>query len=205
MASVSVLYLVRHGESAGNVNPGLRRGDDPPLTDRGRAQATRAAAALGPAGLEAVFCSSLRRARETAEVIGSAAGLEIQPVDGFGEVDMGALSNSDRPEDRAAREVIFSAWLAGDRSRSFPGGEDFAAVAGRVREGLLALVQAKPGIRAALVTHRMPIAAAAELCEPGGAVIVPGACPNGSITTLRVEEGDRFRLVAWCDADHLAT
>ena len=72
-------------------------------------------------------------------------------------------------------------------------------MAGRVREGLLALVQAKPGIRAALVTHRMPIAAAAELCEPGGAVIVPGACPNGSITTLRVEEDDRFRLVAWCD------
>lgn len=67
--SPTVLHLVRHGESAGNVNPGLRRSDDPPLTDRGRDQAARAAAALARIGLEAVYSSPLRRARETAEVV----------------------------------------------------------------------------------------------------------------------------------------
>ncbi|HET9599219.1 MAG TPA: histidine phosphatase family protein, partial [Anaeromyxobacteraceae bacterium] len=88
-----VLYLVRHGESAGNVDPALRRGDDPPLTERGRAQAARAAAALAGKGVRAVFSSPLRRARETAGAIAAAAGVEVHAVDGFGEVEMGTLAD----------------------------------------------------------------------------------------------------------------
>ncbi len=199
MASGSVLYLVRHGESAGNVNPALGRQEDPPLTDRGRSQATRAAAALARAGVDAVYSSPLRRARETAEAIAAAAGVRVQIVGGFAEVDMGALSDPDTPAGRAEREAIFSAWLAGDRSRAFPGGEDFAAVVRRVREGLLAVSGQAPGGRV-VVTHRMAIAAAAALCAPGGASVAPGGCPNGSITTLLAEDGDGWCLVAWGDA-----
>lgn len=202
MSAGTVLFLVRHGESAGNVNPGLARSDDPPLTERGRAQAERAAAALSGAGLEAVYSSPLRRARETAGAIAAPAGLSVETVDGFGEVDMGALSDAGAGEGRAEREAIFSAWLAGDRSRAFPGGEDFAAVTRRVRDGLAAILGANPGRRVALVTHRMPIAAAAEICEGEGSA-PRGACPNASITTVR-EEGGRLRLVIWGDARHLA-
>ena len=200
MASGNVLYLVRHGESAGNVNLGLRRSDDPPLTERGRAQATRAAAVLAELRIEEVCNSPLRRARETAAIIAAASGLAPRVVEGFAEVDMGALSDSGTPEDLAERQAIFSAWLAGDRARTFPGGEDFAAVVRRVREGLRLLAAASPGRRIALVTHRMPIAAAAALSEKGGAAVPAGGCPNGSITTLESEDGERWRLVAWGEA-----
>src|SRR5512144_1828975 len=117
MAAPTMLYLVRHGESLGNVNPGLRRQDDPPLTDRGLAQAARAAEALASIGIDAVFSSPLRRARETAEAIGAAAGLPVQTVPGFAEVNMGQLSDPGSPAGRAERDALFSAWLAGDRSR----------------------------------------------------------------------------------------
>jgi broad specificity phosphatase PhoE len=200
MASGNVLYLVRHGESAGNLNLGLRRSDDPPLTERGRAQAARAAAALAELRLDEVCSSPLRRARETAAVIAAASGLAPRVVEGFAEVDMGALSDSEAPEDRAERQAIFSAWLAGDRARAFPGGEDFAAVVRRVRDGLRMLAAASPGRRIALVTHRMPIAAAAALSEKDGAAEPAGGCPNGSITTLESEDGERWRLVAWGEA-----
>lgn len=200
MASGKVLYLVRHGESAGNLNLGLRRSDDPPLTERGRAQAARAAAALADLGIEEVCSSPLRRARETAAVIAAASGLAPRVVEGFAEVDMGALSDSEAPEDRAERQAIFSAWLAGDRVRAFPGGEDFAAVVRRVRDGLRMIAAASPGRRIALVTHRVPIAAAAALSEEGGAAVPAGGCPNGSITTLESEDGERWRLVAWGEA-----
>jgi probable phosphoglycerate mutase len=203
MAIPSVLWLVRHGESAGNLDPGLRRSDDPPLTARGREQAARAAAALAAAGVDAVLSSPLRRARETAEVIAAAAGLEAGAVAGFAEVGMGALADAGTPEGRAEREAIFGAWLAGDFRRAFPGGEDFAAVMRRVGEGLRALSARAPGSRVALVTHRMAIAAAAALCAPGGLAEAPGACPSGSITTLR-PEGGGWRLVSWGDARHLA-
>jgi ribonuclease H / adenosylcobalamin/alpha-ribazole phosphatase len=200
MASGSVFYLVRHGESAGNVNVGLRRSEDPPLTERGRAQAARAAAALAPLRIHEVCSSPLRRARETAEVIAAAAGVALRVVEGFAEVDMGSLSDSETPEGRAEREAIFSAWLAGDRTRGFPGGEDFAAVVRRVREGLRTLAAAAPGARIALVTHRMPIAAAAASSEAGGATVPAGGCPNGSITTLESGDGERWRLAGWGDA-----
>jgi ribonuclease H / adenosylcobalamin/alpha-ribazole phosphatase len=203
MPGESVVYLVRHGESVGNVNPAARRRDDPPLTDRGRAQANQAAAALARIGIDAVFSSPLRRARETADAIGAASGVGVRVVDGFGEVDMGALSDPDTPEERRERDAIFSAWLAGDRSRPFPEGEDFPAVLRRVREGLRTVLEAAAPARIAVVTHRIPIAAAAELCEPGGTISF-GACPNGSITTLQPEAGDRWHLVAWGDARHLA-
>src|SRR5919205_724258 len=115
MPGASVVYLVRHGESVGNVNPAARRKDDPPLTDRGRAQATRAAAALARTGLDLVFSSPLRRARETAD-------------------------------------AIFSAWLAGDRRRPFPEGEDFPSVVRRVQDGLREAARARAGARIAIVT-----------------------------------------------------
>ncbi len=202
--SGGVLHLVRHGESLGNVNPALQRREDPPLTDLGRAQAARAAAALSRAGLHVVRSSPLRRARETAQAIATAAGVGVELIEGFAEVDMGALANPETPEARAERDAIFSAWLAGDRSRPFPGGEDFSAVVRRVRDGLRAIFGAAPCARVAIVTHRMPIAAATALCEPGGAPGTPGSCPNGSITTLLSKGGDRWRLLAWGDARHLA-
>ncbi len=204
MPGGSILYLVRHGESAGNVNPAARRSDDPPLTDRGLAQASRAATALGRLGIDAVYSSPLRRARETAEAIADAAGLTVRIAEGFTEVDMGSLGDPETPGSRSERDAIFSAWLAGDRSRAFPGGEDFPAVVRRVRDGLRAIVAAAPGARVAVVTHRIAIAAAAALCAPGGAAVPPGACPNGAITTIESQDGDRFRLVAWGDARHLA-
>ncbi len=196
IGAATVILLVRHGESAANADPSVRRSEDPPLTARGREQAARATAALVRAGIDAVLHSPLRRARETAEAIASATGLAPAPVAGFAEVAMGALTDPGTPEGRAERDAIFSAWLAGDFRRGFPGGEDFEAVTRRVREGLRAVARDRPGARIAIVTHRMPIAAAAALA---GQVAPPGACANGSITTLREEAGG-WRLVAWGEA-----
>jgi ribonuclease H / adenosylcobalamin/alpha-ribazole phosphatase len=204
MAGGTVVYLVRHGESLGNVIPGLGRSEDPALTERGRAQAALVAGALTARGIDAVLTSPLRRARETAAAIGAAAILPFALVEGFHEVDMGALAEPRTAEERAERASIFSSWLAGDYGRGFPGGEDFAALLLRVRSALAGVLSSEePGSRVAVVTHRMPIAAAAILTRSGEATFVPGACANGSITTFTAEDGARLRLVGWADAAHL--
>lgn len=71
------LYLVRHAEAAPGQPDELR-----PLTPAGRA----AALALGErlaaeARVDAVLCSPLLRARQTAEAIARAAGVEAEPVE----------------------------------------------------------------------------------------------------------------------------
>jgi broad specificity phosphatase PhoE len=75
--------FLRHGESAHNVHTGEERlseehGDL--LTERGRAQAEAAGAALRGQGITRLLTSPMRRATETAEAIGAALGLEAEPV-----------------------------------------------------------------------------------------------------------------------------
>ena len=121
----------------------------------------------------------------------------MELIEGFAEVDMGAFANPETPEARAERDAIFSAWLTGDRSRPFPGGEDFSAVVRRVREGLRAIFGAAPCARVAIVTHRMPIAAATALCEPGGAPGTPTQSPSTARRLTRVKvvgRRTRYRL-----------
>ena len=67
------LYLVRHAEAAAGTPDGLR-----PLTPDGREQARALGADLRAAGVvpDAIVTSPLRRARETALLVGQELGVE---------------------------------------------------------------------------------------------------------------------------------
>lgn len=68
---VTTAYLVQHGDKE-------RVPGDPGLTELGKRQAEATARWLRATGLQAVYSSPLRRARETAEPVGSATGLAVQ-------------------------------------------------------------------------------------------------------------------------------
>ncbi len=63
------LYLIRHGQSANNANPGGERHADPPLTELGADQAARLAEWSKALGLTRVISSPFLRAMQTAESI----------------------------------------------------------------------------------------------------------------------------------------
>jgi broad specificity phosphatase PhoE len=68
---VVVVYLVQHAEK--RPGPG-----DPELTEAGLRQAARTGQWLSRAGLQAVYSSPLRRARQTATAIAAACGVEVR-------------------------------------------------------------------------------------------------------------------------------
>src|SRR5947209_5127370 len=71
------LYLVRHGQA--RQIEWQAYGPDPALTPLGRAQAAQRGAWLAARGpFDALYCSPLRRAGQTAGIIGAA--LKQQPV-----------------------------------------------------------------------------------------------------------------------------
>ncbi len=71
------LILVRHGQSQYNVDQ--TGGEDAPLTELGRMQARRVGAYLATRfEIEALYASTYVRAHETAEIINSFIGLELQ-------------------------------------------------------------------------------------------------------------------------------
>jgi phosphohistidine phosphatase len=84
------IFLVRHAEAAPGEPDALR-----PLTDEGRAAARALGEKLAAQHPDAVLCSPLLRARQTAEAIAQAAHLEAYPDDRLGPgADVASLSNA---------------------------------------------------------------------------------------------------------------
>jgi len=68
------LFLIRHGQSMNNANPGQTRHHDPGLTEIGSAQAERLAAWGKTAGLTKIVASPFLRALQTAEFLRNQTG-----------------------------------------------------------------------------------------------------------------------------------
>ena len=71
-----MILLARHGQTSENAAGRILGRRDPPLSDAGRAEAAALAASLRGEGLQAIWTSPLRRARETAAIVASGLGLD---------------------------------------------------------------------------------------------------------------------------------
>lgn len=86
-----VLFL-RHGESVHNAHRGeqpLAEEQGDRLTELGQRQAKWAGKSLRELGITRLLSSHMLRARETAEAVGEATGLESQVLDYVGELTLG--------------------------------------------------------------------------------------------------------------------
>src|SRR5690349_17795607 len=91
------VYLVRHGQTGMNNATDtsadrIRGWLDVPLTQVGREEAAGAAEELSRVGVEAIECSDLSRAQETADIIGEAVGVTPRPTEKLRPWDLGDLT-----------------------------------------------------------------------------------------------------------------
>ena len=85
-----MIVFARHGQTAPNREGLVLGRADPELTDEGRWQAERLAAALSGEPVTAILASPLLRAQETAAAIGEACGVPVVVDDRLIEIDWGA-------------------------------------------------------------------------------------------------------------------
>lgn len=159
LGAPATFVLLRHGETA--LTPQKRfsgsGGSDPALSDVGREQAERAAAAFAARGtIQAVVSSPLRRCQETARIVAARLGLDVHLEEGLRETDFGAWEGLTFGEVRERHPDELDAWLASPEAAP-PGGESFAAVSRRVSAARDRLVGAYAGRTVLLVTHVTPI------------------------------------------------
>ncbi|MER5253793.1 bifunctional RNase H/acid phosphatase [Streptomyces sp. NPDC002855] len=159
LGAPATFVLLRHGETA--LTPQKRfsgsGGTDPSLSDVGRGQAERAAAAFAARGtIQAIVSSPLKRCQETAQAVAARLGLDVRIEDGLRETDFGAWEGLTFGEVRERRPDELNAWLASPDAAP-PGGESFAAVAQRVSAARERLVAEYAGRTVLLVTHVTPI------------------------------------------------
>jgi broad specificity phosphatase PhoE len=134
MSSSRILYLARHGETDWNAAGRWQGQTDIPLNPRGREQARDIAE-----GIASVASSDLLRARETADIVAAALGLEVGHVHAdLRERRFGSFEGLTREEVAARFPAEWARYLA-DPGPAPPGGES--------RDGLLSRLL--PAVRSA--------------------------------------------------------
>ncbi len=145
------LLLIRHAEPV-RIAPGSSpEPADPGLTDRGRVQAERLARWLVQESIDAVLSSPLRRAGETAKVVGDGLGLEVETVEGLMEYDAEADYYIPVEEMRETRDHHWRAMVEGRWEEL--GGEAPDRFRARIVPCVDAVVDRFAGRRVAAVCH----------------------------------------------------
>ena len=183
---MTLTFVVQHGDKE-------RVPGDPGLTELGQDQAAAAARWLEGAGLQALFSSPLRRARETAAVIAAVTGLPVQ-------LDY-RLRERLNWEGTQTFDAFLAEWDHSTRDRDLvlDNGESSRSAGERMR-AFLASLRGGPG-PVAVVSHG---GATTDLLRTllKDADLPPGLLAEGippcAITTL-----DDMRVVAIASTEHL--
>lgn len=174
-ASQTELLLVRHGQTAWNAAGRWQGHADPALSNLGREQVRALASTLraGRAERDATWsgllASDLRRARETAEILGEVLGLEVEIESRLRELDVGEWAGLTRSEIERRDRSALRAFEAGDPGVRPGGGESRAEIRRRARDLMHDVCKRFSGERLIVVTHLGVIRALLPGAEPGHA------------------------------------
>ncbi len=175
------IYLIRHGQTRGNLERRYTGVTDQPLCPQGRAAL---ADWRGPEA-EAVYVSPLLRCRETAAIL--YPGTAQTAVPGLRETDFGAFEGHTYEELKDS--PAYQAWLDSAGQAAPPGGESREQVRQRVLAAFRAVTAGHaPGERLALVVHGGTIMTLLEALEPGGQ-FYRWQAPNGGGFRCRWDGG----------------
>ncbi len=198
------LILIRHGETDWNVQHRFQGQIDVPLNARGHEQARRLAARLRTERIDAIYCSDLIRARQTAAPVADSHGQPAQTVRELREQGFGVLEGLALEEIVAAHPHEWDCWRRHEADYALPGGECVRAFHARVVAALRALEQRCAGGIAAVVTHG---GALDMIWREAKGLPLDGArtclIPNTGINRVRIEAG-RLEIVSWADDAHVA-
>lgn len=182
------VYLARHGQTAYNKERRFQGRLPVPLDETGRRQAAELAERAAGYGFVALWCSSLRRARETAEIVAARIGLQPREDERLVETDAGDWTDRLFTDVQAEDPEGFARFLGGDPMFAFPGGESFAAQGERVAA---ALGDVEEGQLPALVVCHGVVIRIALYQRAGHMVALAERVPNGALVPLDPEEAER--------------
>lgn len=92
------IYLIRHGETTGDLEDRYGGTYDDHLTELGHTQLQNTAKQMDGKGVEAIYHSPLIRAQESAQIIGTKLNCSLVSVAGLKERDYGILGGLTKTE-----------------------------------------------------------------------------------------------------------
>jgi probable phosphoglycerate mutase len=175
--AMTLLYLVRHGETDWNFERRIQGNTDIPLNDTGREQARRTGKLLARRSWDAIVASPLSRAFETATIIAEELGLpEPTTLDAIVERDYGAAEG--------LTDTELNRLYPGDTF--VPNRESRESVVARVIPALLDLAENHQGQSLLVVSHGGVIRSVLNAIQPDH---WHGSIRNGSVHSFRHTDG----------------
>lgn len=204
------IILLRHGENRANLTKEFSyKKIDYPLTEKGVLQAQQTAAALIDREIHAIYTSPLKRAHQTASIIGETLGLLPIVDEAFREFNVGLLEDAPPSEESwdQYRRVIHE-WVIGHDEVPFPGGENHRQLWERYQAGLRRAILANPDQTVLIVGHGGIFTSTLPTLCPGVQILdlFKHENHNASLTELDVElQNGRpvGKLILWANTDHL--
>lgn len=207
------LILIRHGETAWNVEKRIQGHLDIPLNDLGRSQAQAVRDALaractqGPAShpIHAVVSSPLQRALQTAQPIAQHLGFAVQTLDTLAERHFGVLQGQSFESLRAHNLEAAHAWARRDPDYTPEGGESLRSFYGRVEQALQALLMlASPQSTVVAFTHGGVLDMVYRMAQKISLSEARAwGIPNGGLNRLAHRSEEGLCLLSWADVEHL--
>jgi len=130
------LYLIRHGESEWNALKKIQGQQDIPLTEKGIKQAKLIGNRLIKEDIEKIYSSDLKRAYDTAKIIGDILDIDVIPVKELREINFGIWEGltSDILEVKYIKE--HKLWLKEPENLKIEGAESIVEVQKRAMESV---------------------------------------------------------------------
>ena len=117
------IYLVRHGATTLSAEDAFAGSTDVELSAEGRRQAQLLAERMAHDEICAAYCSPMHRTVDTARIVGSQFGLELQLRDGLRELSHGHWEGLRRADVEAQFPDEYAAWEADPFTFAPEGGE----------------------------------------------------------------------------------
>jgi 2,3-bisphosphoglycerate-dependent phosphoglycerate mutase len=208
------LLIIRHGETDWNAERRLQGHVDIPLNQAGLRQAQAVASALAAESIDAVICSDLQRAIQTAEAIANPHQLPVHIKSPWRERSFGGFEGEliSTLEQRFPAE--YAAWRSYEVDSLFPlnaktrdSGESIRQFHTRIEAALRDLLHTNAGKKIALIAHGGVLECAYRIAQQ-----LPLNAPrqvamlNASINRFELSQHDgvmNFKLMQWGDVAHL--
>ena len=200
---MTTLFLIRHATTEFNENQLLNGRENSRLSARGLVQIDCLQTRFSKVPLDAIYCSPLDRARQTAQAV--AGGREIPIIDQafLIEREMGSMSGKHVTEIDATLPAEQLHYFHHDpKQYTFGGAETADAVFARMKKGMRTLIAGHPDQTIAVVSHYFALRVYLEH-ELGGQLSEKFTRPNASVSQLLYPSPSEPKLVFIGDVSHI--
>lgn len=147
------LYLIRHGQSAGNAEGRFGGHGPTPLSDLGREQAEKTAQLLAKEGIDVIYSSDLERAVQTAEPLAKLLDLPIHKSTAFRERHVGVLEGLTFDESKQSFPNDYYALINRNINHVITEGESYRHLLRRITSELRNILRNHNRQRIAIYSH----------------------------------------------------